>query len=240
MSFNSFEYATVFMEELDSQLLDQSTTGWMEENAGQVQYNGGAEVKIPKMQMSGLGNYDRDGGFAKGAVTVTYETRRLTQDRGRTFQLDAMDVDEMNFAPTAGAVMREFQNTKVIPEIDAYRYSKIAELAQAAGKARAYTVEVETIFENLLQDMTAVRDTVGDGDCDEREGGRQAGFGEGRQPYSGKRHIPTGERGAEGKGTGRLSHYSRTFCEIPDKIYISGRRGKGRGRLCGGSGCEGQ
>ena len=163
MSFNSFEYATVFMEELDSQLLDQSTTGWMEENAGQVQYNGGAEVKIPKMQMSGLGNYDRDGGFAKGAVTVTYETRRLTQDRGRTFQLDAMDVDEMNFAPTAGAVMREFQNTKVIPEIDAYRYSKIAELAQAAGKARAYTVEVETIFENLLQDMTAVRDTVGDG-----------------------------------------------------------------------------
>ena len=36
MSFNSFEYATVFMEELDSQLLDQSTTGWMEENAGQV------------------------------------------------------------------------------------------------------------------------------------------------------------------------------------------------------------
>lgn len=49
MSFNSFEYATVFMEELDSQLLDQSTTGWMEENAGQVQYNGGAEVKIPKM-----------------------------------------------------------------------------------------------------------------------------------------------------------------------------------------------
>lgn len=163
MSFNSFEYATVFMEELDSQLLDQSTTGWMEENAGQVQYNGGAEVKIPKMQMSGLGNYDRDGGFAKGAVTVTYETRKLTQDRGRTFQLDAMDVDEMNFAPTAGTVMREFQNTKVIPEIDAYRYSKIAELAQAAGKARAYTVDVETIFENLLQDMTAVRDTVGDG-----------------------------------------------------------------------------
>ena len=29
MSFNSFEYATVFMEELDSQLLDQSTqAGW--------------------------------------------------------------------------------------------------------------------------------------------------------------------------------------------------------------------
>ena len=109
MSFNSFEYATVFMEELDSQLLDQSTTGWMEENAGQVQYNGGAEVKIPKMQMSGLGNYDRDGGFAKGAVTVTYETRRLTQDRGRTFQLDARDVNEMNLMLTATAKLRSWR-----------------------------------------------------------------------------------------------------------------------------------
>ncbi|MGN0133112.1 MAG: hypothetical protein ACI4AO_00165 [Anaerotignum sp.] len=163
MSFNSFEYAAVFMEELDSQLVEKSTTGWMEGNAGQVQYNGGAEVKIPKMQMSGLGDYDRDGGFAKGAVTVTYETRKLTQDRGRTFQLDAMDVDETNFAATAGAVMREFQNTKVIPEIDAYRYSKIAELAKTAGKTKEYTAAVDTIFENLMNDMTAIRDAVGDG-----------------------------------------------------------------------------
>ena len=163
MSFNSIQYATVFMEELDSQLVEKSTTGWMEGNAGQVQYNGGAEVKIPQMQMSGLGDYDRDGGFAKGAVTVTYETRKLTQDRGRTFQLDAMDVDETNFAATAGAVMREFQNTKVIPEIDAYRYSKIAELAKTAGKTKEYTAAVDTIFENLMNDMTAIRDAVGDG-----------------------------------------------------------------------------
>ena len=51
MSFNSFEYATVFMEELDSQLLDQSTTGWMEENAGQVHASfGKASQKLRRMQ----------------------------------------------------------------------------------------------------------------------------------------------------------------------------------------------
>lgn len=162
MSINTIEHAQVFMEELDSQLVEKSTTGWMEDNAGQVQYNGGAEVKIPKVQMSGLGNYDRDGGFAKGAVTVTYEARTLTQDRGRTFQLDAMDVDETNFAATAGNVMREFQSTKVIPEIDAYRYSKIYELAEAAGKTKAYTPVVDTIFENLMNDITEVRDVAGE------------------------------------------------------------------------------
>ena len=159
---NTMEYASVFMTELDNQLVEKSTTGWMEDNAGQVQYNGGAEVKIPKMQMSGLGDYDRDGGFAKGAVTVTYETRTLTQDRGRTFQLDAMDVDETNFAATAGNVMREFQSTKVIPEIDAYRYSKIYELADVAGKTNTYKAEAETVFETLMNDITAVRDVAGE------------------------------------------------------------------------------
>ena len=159
---NTMQYASVFMTELDKQLVEKSTTGWMEDNAKQVQYNGGAEVKIPKMTMSGLGDYDRNSGFAQGAVAVTYETRTLTQDRGRTFQLDAMDVDETNFAATAGAVMREFQSTKVIPEIDAYRYSKIHELAEAAGKANTYTPAVNTIFEKLMNDITAVRDAAGE------------------------------------------------------------------------------
>ena len=159
---NTMEYAAIFMEELDHQLVDVSTTGWMEENAGQVQYNGGAEVKIPKMQMSGLGDYDRDGGFAKGAVTVSYETREMTQDRGRTFQLDAMDVDETNFAATAGCVMGEFQRTKVVPEIDAYRYSKIYALANTAKQTKSYTPAVSSVFETLVNDITEVRDRVGE------------------------------------------------------------------------------
>lgn len=162
MSINTLEYAAVFMEGLDQQLVENSTTGWMEDNAGQIQYNGGAEVKIPKMQMSGLGDYDRDGGFAKGAVTVTYETKEMTQDRGRTFQLDAMDVDETNFAAMAGNVMGEFQRTKVIPEIDAYRYSRIAGLAKAKGKVKEYTPVKGGIFEKLMEDVTAVRDLAGD------------------------------------------------------------------------------
>ena len=69
MSINTMEYAAVFMQELDSQMVECATSGWMEDNAGQVQYSGGAEVKIPKMELSGLGNYDRDKGFAKETDT---------------------------------------------------------------------------------------------------------------------------------------------------------------------------
>lgn len=162
MSINTMAYAAVFMQELDSQMTETATSGWMEENAGQVQYNGGAEVKIPKMQLSGLGNYDRDNGFVKGNVTLTYETMKMEQDRGRTFQVDDMDVNETNFATVAGNVMGEFQRAQVIPEIDAYRYSKIASLAETAGKQKNYAPVVDTILQTLLDDITEVRDKVGD------------------------------------------------------------------------------
>ena len=76
---NTMQYASVFMTELDKQLVEKSTTGWMEDNAAQVQYNGGAEVKIPKMTMSGLGDYDRNSGFAQGAVAVTYDEKKGLQ-----------------------------------------------------------------------------------------------------------------------------------------------------------------
>ncbi len=164
MSINTLEYAAIFMKELDSQMVECSTTGWMEDNGRQVQYSGGAEVKIPKMEMSGLGNYDRDSGFATGNVTVNYETKKMTQDRGRAFQVDAMDVDETNFAAVAGNVMGEFQRTKVIPEIDAYRYSKIVELATTKNRKKTYAPTKETILETLLADLTEVRDKVGDGE----------------------------------------------------------------------------
>ena len=129
MPINTLATATLFMQKLDKLAEREAVTGWMERNAGQVIYHGGAEVKIPKLTVQGLGEYDRDNGYAQGSVGLTYETLSLTQDRGRKFHLDAMDVDETNFVATAGNVMAEFQRTYVLPEIDAYRISKIANYA---------------------------------------------------------------------------------------------------------------
>lgn len=70
--------------------------------------------------MDGLADYDRQEGYTDGAVNLKYETKTMTQDRGRRFTLDAMDVNESNFVATASSVMGEFQRTHVVPEIDAY------------------------------------------------------------------------------------------------------------------------
>lgn len=135
MAINTLATATLFQKTLDKAAVREAVTGWMDANAGQVIYNGGAEVKIPKMSVQGMGNYDRDAGYQMGGVTLEYETRKMTQDRGRMFQLDPMDINENNFVTTAAAVMGEFQRAQVIPEIDAYRISKIAKEAITAKKA---------------------------------------------------------------------------------------------------------
>ena len=135
MPINTLATADIFMRTLDKVAERDAVTGWMDANAGQVIYNGGATVKIPKITVQGLGDYDRDAGYAQGSVGLTYEQRTLTQDRGRKFHLDAMDVDETNFVATAANVMSEFQRMYVIPEIDAYRLSKIAATAITGAKA---------------------------------------------------------------------------------------------------------
>jgi hypothetical protein len=162
MAINALEYAKIFQQKLDEQMITGASSGWMEANAGQVKYNGGDEVKIPQLTMDGLGDYDRDNGFVQGSVTLTYGTYKLTQDRSRTFQLDSMDVDETNFVATAGNAMGQFQRTKVIPEVDAYRYSKIAALAITASKKTEYTPAADTILAKLRDDIAAIQDIVGE------------------------------------------------------------------------------
>lgn len=135
MPINTLATATLFQNTLDKVAVREAVTGWMDANAGQVIYNGGAEIKIPKMSLQGLGDYDRDNGYQQGGVTLEYETRKMTQDRGRKFQLDPMDINENNFVTTAASVMGEFQRMFVVPEIDAYRISKIASETITANKA---------------------------------------------------------------------------------------------------------
>lgn len=160
---NTIAYATLFQQALDKAAVAKLTSGWMDANAGQVIYNGGKEVKIPKMNMDGLGDYSRSNGFTQGSITLEYETKTMTQDRGRTFMLDSMDVNESNFVANATNAMGQFQNTKVVPEIDAYRYSKIASLAITGKVASGGNAIDETnVLELLKADITAIEDIVGD------------------------------------------------------------------------------
>ena len=163
MPINTLQYSQQFQTVLDAQMLAGATSAFMEANAGQVKYDGGDTVHIPEISMQGLAKYDRDEGFNRGSVTLKFTPYKMTQDRGRTFSLDAMDVNETNFVATAGTVMGEFQRTQVIPEIDAYRYSKIAALATAKNRTTAaFAPTAANILEKLEADITEIQDVIGE------------------------------------------------------------------------------
>lgn len=163
MAVNTLQYSQQFQTVLDQQMLVGSTTGFMEVNAGQVKYDGGDTVHIPEVSMQGMAKYDRDEGFNRGSVTLKFNPYKMTQDRGRTFSLDSMDVNETNFVATAGTVMGEFQRTQVIPEIDSYRYSKIAALATTENKVTTgYTPAVTDILDKLDAEITDIQDVIGE------------------------------------------------------------------------------
>ncbi len=160
------EEIAVVQKQADEVMIEQSTSGWMEQNSNLVKYNGGSEVKIPKVEMDGLADYDKTEGFVDGDVSLTFETEKLTQDRGRKFSIDENDVDESNFILTASSLIGEFQRVKVVPEVDAYRYSKIASLCVAKERATTgYTPHENTILTQLYEDIAKVTDIVGE-NCD--------------------------------------------------------------------------
>lgn len=163
MAINTLEMAKIFQQSLDKQMGIEATSGWMESNAQNVKYNGGDTVRMPRISTTGMARYDRDEGFNQGSVTLTYDDYKLTQDRGRTFQLDSMDVDESNFIASAGTVMGEFQRLHVVPEVDAYRYSRIAALAKNAHRTTdGFTPSETNILAQLDKEITDLQDTIGE------------------------------------------------------------------------------
>ena len=157
MALNTVEAAKIFQTALDKKVEKQLTSAWMEVPSNFVQYDGGDEVKLPSIVVDGLGNYDRDGGYTVGGVTLSWNTYKLTQDRGRAFSLDAMMVNETNFILTATNVMNEFQRTQVVPEIDAYRYSKLAAVAKSENTtAKAYE-KGDDLYKAIKKDIAKLQ-----------------------------------------------------------------------------------
>ncbi len=69
---NNIEAVTLFQQACDRQMIEGATSGWMEANAGQVKYSGGREIKIPTLSTDGLGDYDKNSGYPRGKVSLTY------------------------------------------------------------------------------------------------------------------------------------------------------------------------
>lgn len=126
MSLNLTNISKRMTDELDKAVEQKPVTGFMADNNLRGKFVGAKTVLIPEMNVSGLGDYNRDTGFVSGTVSVSATPFTLAMDRGRSFQLDREDNDEAGIADLAGQIMGEFVRTQVVPEVDAYVLSKLA------------------------------------------------------------------------------------------------------------------
>ena len=160
---NAIAYASKLTEQLDKLFVQSAVTGFLTDNALRAKFVGAHTVLVPDMALSGLGDYSRTDGFADGSVTVSQTSFTLSQDRGRSFMLDAQDEDETGIANLAGQVLGEFVRTQVVPEVDAYCLAKLAGIATTKSQTVALGTG-ETIGKNvlgLLQKLiSSVRGTV--------------------------------------------------------------------------------
>lgn len=122
---NSIALAERYLPILDEIYKAESKTASLEGANSNIRFLGGNKVELFKTSMDGLGNYSRNNGFVNGSVTGTWEPMQLTQDRGRSFSVDVMDNEE-TLGQAFGTLVGEFMRTKMVPEIDAYRFATLA------------------------------------------------------------------------------------------------------------------
>lgn len=133
-TINGIELAEKFQPILDEIYKKESLTARLDGLSKPVDHNDARTVYVYKTSMVGLGDYDRATGFAAGNVTGVWEALELTKDRGRAFSVDAMS-DEETLGMAFGTLVGEFIRTKVVPELDAYRFATYA--GKASGKPTA-------------------------------------------------------------------------------------------------------
>ena len=160
MAINTLEFCEKLTGELDKLFVQGPVTGFFTDNVLRSKFVGAKTVLLPEMELSGLGDYDRDTGFIKGTVTVSNRPYTLAMDRARSFQLDREDEDETGIAGLAGQVLGEFVRTKVVPEVDAYCLSKLAGLAANNGQTVSGTPETDAIA-MFHEACAAVQNEVG-------------------------------------------------------------------------------
>lgn len=161
---NSINYAAVFNRILDEKFYILPRTAWMEDTNPGIVWEGGKEIKIPKLGMDGLGTMN---GYKapNGDLTLAWETKQLQYYRGRNFSIGRYDVDETNFALTVGNALKVFLNEKVVPEVDCLRISTAAQGAVAYGQIVAQAsadITTANILGLLLADIAKVQDKIGE------------------------------------------------------------------------------
>lgn len=154
---NSIALADKYLPKLDELYKAGAKSTVLDTAESDFRWDGAKAIKVYKLNADGLGDYERNGGFVRGDVDGTWETLSIEIDRGRSFSVDALDNEE-SAGLAFGRLLGEFERTKVIPEVDAYRFAKLAALAGKKGTPT--TITSSTNIADLIDAAVAELDNA--------------------------------------------------------------------------------
>lgn len=150
---NAITLAEKFVPVIDGIYKKASLTSVLDA-ATKPDFSGVNTVKVMKVTTTGLGDYSKQNGYAKGNATLTWEAMTLNEDRSAELEVDRMDNEE-TLGQAFGMVMNEFIRVNVAPEVDAYRFAKYASVADA-GKATGALADGAAVVAAIRAAATAM------------------------------------------------------------------------------------
>lgn len=165
-SVTSIEYVTTFKDMLDKKYATELKSYALSQSNSGITFLNEKTIKVPKMVVGGFKPHTRGNAFNTVNVSDAYETFTLNFDRDAEFIIDAMDVNESNLVMSIANIQNTFEETQAIPELDAYRFSKIyGDLIDPTkgNKASSVNVVSKTASDVLtwIDDTAAIQDDKG-------------------------------------------------------------------------------
>lgn len=124
---NSIAFARNYVSVIDEVYQGAGVSGVLNSGRRMVRAGHNAkEVMLPKISVTGLGDYTRNVGYKTGAITYEFETKTFNYDRGIRLFADVMDVEEAGVNDCFVEAGAELMRTQVAPEADAFTFAQIA------------------------------------------------------------------------------------------------------------------
>lgn len=130
---NNIELSTVYLPLLDEVYKNEVKTSVLDGDEATVRKAQNGEIKVAKLDMDGLGDFDRNSGYTKGTTSLEWETIKYDKERSQKLRVDRLDNEE-SLGVMVAKLSSEFLRTKVAPETDAARIAKIASVSGISKK----------------------------------------------------------------------------------------------------------
>ena len=91
---NQIEYAQIYLNAMDLIYKQEALTRDIEGNENQIMPSGYGEFKVAKVEVSGLGDFERGKGYAQGSGKFKWETIKMQKERSIEIRVDRLENGE--------------------------------------------------------------------------------------------------------------------------------------------------